>query len=189
MKKLVYNCFLLCLFVISLLGPKAASAHFKPVNLACVAANPRFSLPVQQFFQATAASDLQDDPTHLSMLIGVAVRQRYGSSVRAREIARLMSTPHPGQIHNFLDIKKVLQKAGYRASAYRVNPANRLLPRLDDVGFLLDQKVVADRSIITLLFAATQDKKYLLYADGIICAMPVPQFEQRFGNSVFLRLD
>ena len=183
------SCLLICLAVLGLLYPKVAAAYYEPVNLGCVAASSEFAVPVQQIFKATRASDLQHDPTHLSMLITVAVNQRYGATVAARDIASLMSPVRDGQTYSFLDIKQVLKRVGYTVFAYRINPAASHLPLMDDVGFLIDQTVVANSSIITLLFAATQDKKYLLYANGLICAMSVQQFEQRFGNSVFLRLD
>lgn len=187
--RMLHGGLVLCLSLVGQLYPGSAFAQFMPVNLACVAVNSPLVLPVQQVFHTTPASDLQYDPTQLSLLIAVALQQRYGSSVPLRDIASLISARHAGQSYSFLDIKRVLQAAGHSVSAYRISAEATQLPAAGDVGFLMDPVVSVQGNIITLLFAAGAGNKYLLYANGIICPMPEQVFEQRFMNSVFLRLD
>lgn len=167
----------------------SAHAYFQPLHLQCTTASSQLIWPVQQVFQTTAASDLRYDPTQLSLLIAVAFKQRYGSSVAVKDIASLISSSHAGQSHSFLDIKTVFKAAGHAVSAYRIDSTAKQLPATGDVGFLIDPVVSAQGGIITLLFAAESGKKYLLYANGIVCPMQEQVFAARFAGSVFLRLD
>ena len=183
------SCFQPILVVLGLLMANSAQAYFQPFHLQCTTASSKLIWPVQQVFHATAATDLQYDPTQLSLLIAVAFKQRYGSTVAVRDIASLISSSHAGQSHSFLDIKRVFKAAGHAVSAYRLKDAQRQTLAADDVGFLIDPVVSAQGGIITLLFAAESDKKYLLYANGIVCPMQEQVFAARFAGSVFLRLD
>ncbi len=167
---------------------KPALAHVRPVNLECVAGTAQLILPMQQFFQHISIEP-ERDPTRLSVLISAALNQRYGRNIQAGDIAGLMNAPFKGKMHSFLDIKTVIKKTGYHVSAYRINVQAGHSVYAHDVGFLIDNTILPNSRVIALLFASGSGSKYLLYANGILCPMSDQQFEKRFNNSVFLRLD
>lgn len=169
--------------------PQSVEASYHPIHLNCTASNPKVTSSVEQFFKTISAMELKKDPTRLSVLIAVALHQRYGKNIRVKYVADLMSYSYSTDLYTFMDIKRIVEKIGYSVSAYRLQGGtqNKILEH--DVGVLIDQQIVPNTKVFALLFAATQHKKYLLYADGIICPMSNQQFEKRFGDSFFLKFE
>lgn len=189
MKNVAYSYVLMACSVILPLLPQTVEASYHPIHLNCTASNPKVTSSVEQFFNTTSAMELKNDPTRLSLLIAVALHQRYGHNIRVKYIADLMNYSYRTDLYTFLDIKRIVGKIGYSVSAYRLQGAAQDKIREQDVGVLIDQQVVPNTKVFALLFAATQHKKYLLYADGIICPMSNQQFEKRFGDSFFLKFE
>ncbi len=166
---------------------QSAIAMERPVNLNCTAVDPSVSTPIVKFLQTISPSDVQTDPSQLSILIAVALNQRYGRHFRMSDIAGMIEPSDIGSHHSFFEIKQIIQKAGYATTAFQIKGDVNAIHK-DDVGFLIDQSILPHSRVIALLFASTDERKYLLYA-GFICPMTQGQFEKRFADSAFLKLN
>ena len=181
----------LCLSAMALTRLPIAYAAAKPIHFNCMSAQPDEVISVATLLKRTPASEIQDDP--VAMMIAVALNQRYGRNFRMQDIQGLrenslyeLSFPFKSDL---LEIRTIIENMGYHATGYRFNGA-AIGVQQGDVGFLLDSHVHFDgRPVIALLLEANLNKRLVLYGDGMICPMEKTQFEQRFANSKFLRLD
>lgn len=187
-KKIHYAlCFSTAVFAM----PTFSHATAKPINFNCTAANPEEVMPVMALLNQTTVKDMLQDP--IAMLISVALNQKYQRDFGITDIQRLrenssyeLAFPFRS---DFVEIRKVIQKMGYDATGFRFMGA-AVGVQQGDVGFLLDTHVHFDRTpVIALLVSVTSDKRHVLYGDGTVCPMEKQQFEQRFADSKYLRLD
>lgn len=189
-RNLPHAYFLIIFGIITLVLPQPVEASARAIKLDCMTTDQQAVSSAVRFFKTTSPYELKDDPTHLSLLIAFALNTRYGrEDIRVKNIADLMSPLLKGDKHTFLDIKNIVKRIGYNVSAYKLQGNAQETIRRDDIGFLIDQTVLPNAQIFALLFTASSNQRYLLYADGIICPMSNEQFNKRFNNSFFLKLD
>lgn len=175
----------------ALFVPSPSWAMAKPFNLKCEAVRSSETTPVLKAVKGFPNDKTQFNPVDL--LISVAINQRYNQQFTVYDVHASVLQSDGVDIDplypNFKGLKKIINLMGYQAKGFKLEGlANEI--RTGDVGFLLDTHVRFDQSpVITLLFATADDKRYLLYGDGVVCPMNTTQFSQYFRKSAFLRLN
>ena len=172
----------LCISAVAFAMPSFAFATAKPFYIQCTPAHSDEKIRV---------TDMLQDP--IAMLISVALKQKYQRDFGIQDIEQLrqssayeLSFPFKS---DFVEIRKIIRKMGYDATGFRFTGA-AVGVQQGDVGFLLDTRVHKDRTpVMALLVEVSTDKRQVLYGDGTVCQMDKSQFEQRFSDSKYLRLD
>lgn len=179
-----------CVVAVAFL-PSFSHATAKPIQLNCTSANIDEVMPVATLLKKNIPDEIYSDP--IAALIAAALNQRYGTHFKMQDIQGLREEDSLYELSfpfksDFREIKVIIQKMGYDAKGYRfVGMATEV--KQGDVGFLLDTHVRSDGTpVIALLAAVSADKRFLFYGDGILCPLDKKQFEHRFMNGKFLRL-
>ncbi|NNP67968.1 hypothetical protein [Acinetobacter sp. Ac_5812] len=127
------------------------------------------------------------------VMLTVALNQRYQQHYQIMDIHRAIQKSKVKKMDvfypKFIELKTIIEYLGYSAKGYRLTDIRNEI-QVGDVGFLIDTQARFDQTpVITLLFASTESKRYLLYGDGFVCPMEKTRFDQYFHNKAFLRLE
>ncbi|MDR0235734.1 hypothetical protein [Acinetobacter sp.] len=164
-------------------------AVMNPINLDCSQGNTKEISPIIKFISEETNEYFINDP--MLLLMSVAVHQRYQGELNMEKINTIQKNKQKNTFPYFYslkDISEILELSGFRAQGYIIDNNAKNIGE-GEVGFLLDSHMfVNSQPVYTLLFSATNNERYLLYADGIICPLEKDKFEKRFSKSFYLRL-
>ncbi len=158
-----------------------------PLAAHCLPPEPHILQPLQPFLSQVRPKDLLADPSHVSLLITVALNQKFGRNFTLDEVINVIDKDRarPNTM-SFFEVRHTLRKLGYDAVGLRFDHPLEESPRADDMMFMIDDKTYPKTRVMVLVFAASETSRHILYPNGYVCAMATDQFIQYFSHQAIL---